>query len=64
MSDGSLLPLIRESSLALLGGYLPHLRDPACMESFICAPALGADSAIAGAALMALDALGSQVPLS
>jgi fructokinase len=56
MSDGSLLPAVRDSSLAWLGGYLPYLRDPASVRSFIRAPALGGDSAIAGAMLMALDA--------
>ena len=57
MSDGTLLPQVRDSALAWLGGYLPHLGDPASMQSFIRAPALGGDSAISGAVLMALDAL-------
>jgi fructokinase len=59
MSDGSLLPLVRESTLAWLGGYLPPLGDPAQMSAFIRAPVLGGDAAITGAALMALDALTS-----
>jgi fructokinase len=57
MADGSMLPLVRESAQALLGGYLPQLRDREGIGSFIAAPALGRDSAIAGAALMALDAV-------
>lgn len=57
MSDATLLPQVRDSALALLGGYLPHLRDPASMQSFIRAPALGGASAISGAVLMALEAL-------
>jgi fructokinase len=57
MSDGRLLPQVRDSALALLGGYLPHLRDPASMQSFIRAPALGGTSAISGAVLMALETL-------
>jgi fructokinase len=60
MSDGTLLAPVRDSALALLGSYLPHLRDPASMGSYIRAPALGSDSAISGALLMALDALPSQ----
>ena len=56
MSDGSLLPRIRSSALEQLGGYLMHLRDAASMHAFITPPALGRDSAIAGATLMALEA--------
>jgi fructokinase len=57
MSDGTLLPLVRQSTAAQLGGYLEYLRDPASMGAFIRAPGLGNDSAIAGAMLMALEAL-------
>jgi fructokinase len=60
MSDGTLVSRVRDSALAWLGGYLPHLRDPASMRSFIRTPALGSDSAISGAVLMALDALDSR----
>jgi fructokinase len=55
MSDGTLIPIIRNRTLALLGRYLPHLADAAKIEAFITAPALGRDSAIAGAGLMALE---------
>lgn len=56
MSDGSLLPRIRSSALEQLGAYLMHLRDAASMQAFITSPALGRDSAIAGATLMAQEA--------
>lgn len=57
LSDGTLLPLIRTATLGALGGYLPHLREREAMDAFIRAPALGTDSAIVGAATMALEAL-------
>jgi fructokinase len=60
MSDGTLLPQVQDLALASLGGYLPHLRDPASMRSFIRAPALGTGSAITGAMLMALAAISSR----
>ncbi len=57
VADAQLLPQIHEAALARLGGYLPHLRDAATMQSFIRAPGLGADSAVTGALLMAADAI-------
>lgn len=60
VSDGTLLPQVRDSARALLGGYLPNLGDPAAMRSFIKAPALGSDSAISGALLMALASHASE----
>jgi fructokinase len=60
VADAALLPQIRDSALAWLGGYLPHLRDAAAMHAFIRAPGLDADSAICGALLMAADALASR----
>jgi fructokinase len=57
MSDGTLLPLVRQSTASHLGGYLAYLRDPDSMGAFIRAPGLGSDSAIAGAMLMARAAL-------
>jgi fructokinase len=56
MSDGTLLPMVRDQTLAVLGGYLPFLNDPAQARAVIRAPELGADSAISGALLMALAA--------
>ena len=60
LADGSLLPLIRESTQTWLAGYLPHLHEPAAMQALIRAPALHGDSAISGAVLLALAALDSQ----
>jgi fructokinase len=57
MADGVLLPLVRAAALDSLGGYLPPLRDAARMDAFIVPPALGAGSALAGAALLALALL-------
>jgi len=51
------LSRIRSQTLALLGGYLPHLCDMQRIEQFISAPALGADSAIVGALQAAIDAV-------
>lgn len=56
MSDGSLLPRIRSGALEQLGGYLMHLQDAQSMHAFISPPALGRDSAIAGATQMAQEA--------
>lgn len=56
LSDGALLPQVRESTLAVLGGYLPFLATPEQAWALIRPPELGADSAIAGAMLMALAA--------
>ena len=57
MADKSLLPQVRERARALLAGYVSPLREAADMEGFIQSPALAGDSAIAGAVLMATDAL-------
>jgi fructokinase len=57
MTDGALLPRIREATQIELAGYLPPLRDAGNVERFIQAPALGGDSAIAGAIQLALDFL-------
>jgi fructokinase len=59
LSDPTLLPLIRAATQTLLAGYLPHLRAADSMDSYIRAPALGGDSAITGAALMAGELLPS-----
>jgi fructokinase len=55
LSDELLLPRIRSATAATLNGYFPPLRDNVSMEAWIQAPALGADAAIAGALLMALE---------
>jgi fructokinase len=57
--NAGVLPEVRTQTLALLGGYLPHLRDVLSIERLIRSPGLGADSAIVGclqAALAVLDA--------
>src|SRR5690606_6094773 len=38
LADPALLPLVRERTRALLGGYLPPLHDPAAVESYIQPP--------------------------
>lgn len=53
---GDLLPRIRSATHALLGTYLPPLKDEIAVRELIRAPALGQDSAIAGALLMAAEA--------
>jgi len=54
---GDLLPPIRQATQALLGTYLPPLRNAEQVQSLIRPPGLGADSAIVGALQMANDAL-------
>jgi len=56
---GDLLPEVRRATQRLLGDYLPPLQHEAQVADLIRAPALGPDSAIAGAMLMARDALRS-----
>jgi fructokinase len=53
MSDGLLLPQVRASTLAWLGGYLPHLRDQGQINAYLRPPGLCNDSALSGAAQMA-----------
>ena len=57
MTDGALLPRIRAATHSVLAGYLPALRDASDVDRYIQAPALGGDSAIAGAIQLALDFL-------
>lgn len=58
MTDGLLLPLLRESLGRWLGEYLPLLRTPAQREAYVRAAGLGDDSTLVGAALLARAALG------
>ena len=53
MSDAALLPRVRAATHACLNGYLPPLKDRESLDHDIVAPALGSQSAIAGALLMA-----------
>lgn len=55
--NAGVLPEVRRQTMALLGGYLSHLRDAPGMERLIRAPALGTDSAIVGALQAALEIL-------
>jgi fructokinase len=56
MSDGTLLPLVRDAASAYLNGYLSPLKDPHRMSDYVCAPALGDRAGIAGAMLLARQA--------
>jgi len=56
LGRGALLTSVREQVLAILGGYLPHV-TPDTVDSFIMAPALGADAGPLGAVALGLDAL-------
>jgi len=56
MSDGTLLPLIKESAFRYLNGYVPALADAACMNEYVSAPGLGDRSGITGALLLAQSA--------
>lgn len=57
MSEGALLPRIRAETHRVLAGYLPPLRDASDVDRLIQAPAIGGDSAIAGAIQLAVDFL-------
>jgi fructokinase len=56
MSGGRLLPLVRAAALDYLNRYVEPLNDPGRAADYICAPALGGDSGIAGALLLAMRA--------
>jgi fructokinase len=53
MSDGSLLPLVRDAALRYLIGDIPALKDAARMTDHIWAPGLGGRAGIAGALFLA-----------
>ena len=55
MSDGTLVPLVREAMFRLLNGYLPALADRESANAYVCMPSLGSRSGIAGALLLALE---------
>lgn len=50
------LPRARERLGALLGGYLPELRAPEAIKAYVAAPALGENSGVLGAIVLAADA--------
>jgi fructokinase len=55
MSDGSLLPLVRDSAFRCLNGYVPALKDATRVAEYICAPGLGNRAGIAGALFLAQE---------
>ena len=56
MSNGALLPLVSATMLDYLNGYLTPLRDAERAANYLRAPALGRDSGLVGAILLALQA--------
>ena len=56
MSDRTLHAHVRAAMSHYLNGYVPALKDPDRLASYICAPALGAQAGIAGALLLAQTA--------
>jgi fructokinase len=56
MSNGALLPLVSAAMLDYLNGYLAPLRDTERAASYLSAPALGRDSGLVGAILLAMQA--------
>jgi fructokinase len=57
MADGRVVPLVQEAAARHLNGYLEPLRDPSRLNTYICAPALGARAGVTGALLLAQAAL-------
>lgn len=55
LADGAMLPRVRVAMRGFLAGYLAPLRDAASFDAYVRAPALGADSGIIGALLLARD---------
>lgn len=53
MSDGAMLPRVRQAMRGYLGGYLPPLREPAAFDTYLRTPGLGTQSGITGALLLA-----------
>jgi fructokinase len=53
MANGALVPLVSAAMLEYLNGYLPPLADPERARSYVRAPALGQDSGVVGAILLA-----------
>lgn len=56
MANGELVPLVTAAMLDYLNGYLPALADRGRAEGYVCTPALGRDSGIVGAVLLAAQA--------
>ena len=64
MQTGGLLERIRNHARTLLAGYLPRPRHCGDLRDFIVAPGLGEDAGLAGAMLLAGDALASAADLA
>jgi fructokinase len=61
LSNGALLPLVSAAMLEYLNGYFAPLRDAERAASYLRAPALGHESGIVGAVLLAMQAHGGDV---
>ena len=57
MARGALLPYIRAATKGYLGDYIVPLNDPQAFERYILGPALDEDAGLAGAFLLAAEAL-------
>ncbi len=57
MARGALLPHIRAATKDYLGNYIVPLNDPEAFDRYILGPALGQDAGLAGAFLLAAEAL-------
>ncbi len=60
MQQSFLIPLVRKKTLAYLGGYISSPAVDNGLEDYIVPPALGVNSGITGAYLLACSALASQ----
>jgi fructokinase len=56
MSDGTLVPRVREVMFRLLNGYVPALAGREAANAYVCQPSLDARSGITGALLLAEEA--------
>lgn len=56
MADGALLPLVSAAMLEYLNGYFAPLRDAERAANYLRTPALGRDSGLVGAVLLAMQA--------
>jgi fructokinase len=61
MSDRTLHSHVRGAMSRYLNGYVPALKEPDRLASYICAPGLGAQAGIAGALLLAESAAAERV---
>jgi fructokinase len=57
MGNGLLLPLVHRSARDVLNGYIEPLNDGGVLERYICSPGLGEGAGLAGAFLLAGQAM-------